>query len=223
MITQNSTDWEKHCFWRECKNKSRLIISRSSGYLVKYTKEVERRLEENKCPVCGLPKEKWTRRKDWMCCSTDCTSNFHNNGFYEIFSQVSLRNKVFARDNYTCVKCGKKAFEDYKKLPKWEEQSDSSKTFSGSLYSPYNWIDDKGKPFILDHIIPIALGGEEYDIKNTQTLCPTCNKEKTKQDAKRIAEIRRIEAAFEGMNYSLVKGLIGKARTQKSIEEYFGE
>lgn len=45
-----------------------------------------------------------------------------------------------------------------------------------------------------DHIIPIAIGGDEWDIDNVQTLCKDkCNKIKTKQDAKDIAKQRRIE------------------------------
>ncbi len=46
---------------------------------------------------------------------------------------------------------------------------------------------------IADHIIPIALGGDEWDMANIQTLCLECNKIKTKQDHKDIAKLRRIE------------------------------
>lgn len=45
--------------------------------------------------------------------------------------------------------------------------------------------------FVVDHIEPIALGGEEFDINNLQTLCQRCNKIKTKADMKRIAFLRR--------------------------------
>ena len=44
---------------------------------------------------------------------------------------------------------------------------------------------------ILDHITPIALGGEEFDEKNMQILCVSCNKIKTKQDFGHIAEAKR--------------------------------
>ncbi len=44
-----------------------------------------------------------------------------------------------------------------------------------------------------DHIEPIALGGDEWDINNIQILCQKCNKIKTKEDAKKIAKQRRIE------------------------------
>ena len=42
-----------------------------------------------------------------------------------------------------------------------------------------------------DHIIPIALGGDEFDINNVQTLCKLCDKIKTAKDTKDIAKVRR--------------------------------
>ena len=44
-----------------------------------------------------------------------------------------------------------------------------------------------------DHIIPIALGGKQWNLKNVQTLCIKCNKIKTKKDMKKIAKQRRKE------------------------------
>ena len=52
--------------------------------------------------------------------------------------------------------------------------------------------------YILDHIKPIALGGEEFDEKNLQILCKECDKIKTRQDHKDIAELRRTEKKLEG-------------------------
>ena len=49
-----------------------------------------------------------------------------------------------------------------------------------------------------DHIVPIALGGPEFDIENVQTLCVSCNKEKTAADAKLIAERRAVEKKLVG-------------------------
>jgi len=46
---------------------------------------------------------------------------------------------------------------------------------------------------ILDHIKPIALGGEEFDEDNLQILCKDCDKIKTRQDHKDIAKLRSIE------------------------------
>jgi 5-methylcytosine-specific restriction endonuclease McrA len=45
----------------------------------------------------------------------------------------------------------------------------------------------------LDHIIPIALGGQQFgDPSNLQLLCPDCNREKTSKDISVIAREKRI-------------------------------
>lgn len=49
--------------------------------------------------------------------------------------------------------------------------------------------DDDWK-LVADHIVPIALGGPEFDMKNVQTLCLGCNKIKTRGDAQKIAKLR---------------------------------
>ena len=79
--------------------------------------------------------------------------------------------RAIKRDNHRCVKCG-----------------------SNGYY--FHWNGDKKEDqngFVVDHIHPIALGGDEWDLNNLQTLCPACNKIKTKEDAANIAEARRIE------------------------------
>ena len=111
------------------------------------------------CPMCGLHKKEWKRRTDWRCCSTKCTTKLENQTTY----WQSLRLKVFRRDKWSCVKCGKID------------------------------IDKEGTILIGDHIIPICLGGDEWDMDNVQTLCIKCDKIKTKQDKVEIAKQRRIE------------------------------
>ena len=44
---------------------------------------------------------------------------------------------------------------------------------------------------IADHIKPISLGGEEFELDNIQTLCKACNKIKTKNDMRIIAAERK--------------------------------
>lgn len=96
-----------------------------------------------------------------------CCSKKCTGEFYEnlaVLDWSKVRIKAFKRDNYTCQYCGKK-FEP-----------------------PYG-----ANQLIADHIVPIAVGGEEFDINNVQTLCIDCNKIKTKRDAQRIAKFRRRE------------------------------
>lgn len=55
--------------------------------------------------------------------------------------------------------------------------------------------EDKGAnhTMVADHILPIALGGEEFDPANIQLLCQVCNKIKTRADMKDIGKQRKIE------------------------------
>lgn len=46
--------------------------------------------------------------------------------------------------------------------------------------------------YVIDHIKPIALGGDEWNTNNMQTLCIDCNKIKTKKDIQLIAIERKI-------------------------------
>jgi len=46
---------------------------------------------------------------------------------------------------------------------------------------------------VADHVVAIALGGEEWDMDNIQTLCKWCNKEKTRIDIGKIARLRDVE------------------------------
>ena len=125
-------------------------------------------------------KERRNKEGQLLCLVPDCnnlralfktsnrTRNYckeHDFGDMRRFTNwVVLRNKVLQRDNNACVKCGTK---------------EAFKLCKSNL--------------IADHIKAIALGGDEWDMKNIQTLCEKCNKIKTKEDAKKIAQLRRNE------------------------------
>lgn len=141
---------------------------RSCGAVYKMSEQQYNWLHSRCCPICGLHKDKWTRRKDWRCCSTKCTSKFSDLTFiWQIF-----RLEIFIRDKHTCVKCGEKPMIT-------------------SCYDPKSIPNDAA--LIGDHIIPIALGGEEFELDNVQTLCIPCDKIKTAKDMKDIAKQRRKE------------------------------
>ena len=128
-------------------------------------KQQRKWLDSSCCPMCGLPKKDWKRRIDWTCCSTDCTTKYSEH----ILVWQYWKLKSFKRDNFTCVKCGEKPTQE-----DWHKKV----------------IPDTSK-LVGDHVIPIAIGGEEYELDNVQTLCIKCNKIKTKEDAKRIALYRK--------------------------------
>lgn len=146
-----------------------MVIKRQAYKLV-ILEPAKTRIAQNKCPSCGKPKSKWDRRTDWTCCSTKCTEKYHD--LYEIIGQGDFRSKILKRDKYTCQKCGKKPLLEFPsgKLTDWPDKSQ----------------------LIVDHIKPIAIGGDQWDLNNVQTLCLQCNKIKTKKDAGDIAKDRRI-------------------------------
>jgi len=103
------------------------------------------------------------------------------------------------------------------------------KNHSGSDMSPFtSWVGLRSKilkrdnyccvkcknkesyehPLIADHIIAIALGGDEWDMDNIQTLCSKCNKIKTANDAKEIAKLRHSEKLIDSGQKQLVEVVI---------------
>jgi 5-methylcytosine-specific restriction endonuclease McrA len=131
------------------------------------------RREDKLCLVCAKPKADWgTRNRNFRCCSQECTKQFWlRTDLVTVKNWQLLRQKVFVRDNFTCKMCGHTPMTAY-----WN--------------NPDQLIHDDSK-LIGDHIKPIALGGDQWDPENIQTLCLACNKIKTAQDAKAIGRARR--------------------------------
>ena len=133
-----------------------------------FSEIAEKRIHNDQCPNCGKPKSEWNRRTDWRCCSTKCTEEFwktHNKSW----SWEQFRMEVFKRDKGVCQMCNDKfTFIEYqtkKEYPDWSK-------------------------LVADHIKPLAIGGEMWEMDNLQTLCQRCNKKKTKQDLKDIANYK---------------------------------
>ena len=73
-------------------------------------------------------------------------------------SNQKQRFRIYTRDNFSCVKCGRK-FD----VPKdWNQ---TSAIHDGEMYLE------------LDHIKPISKGGSN-EIENKQAMCEKCNREK---------------------------------------------
>lgn len=150
------------------------MVKQRQRWVRNYSELAKRRIHNRECPACGKPKSEWTRRTDWTCCSKKCSEKFYDEQ-QSIQSWETTKAMAFKRDDYSCVWCGKRFAYTSKYPPhKGHEFPDTSK-------------------LIGDHIIPIAVGGEEFDINNVQTLCIACNKLKTKRDAGIIARFRRRE------------------------------
>lgn len=165
------------------------MVKQREGYTRIFSDLAIQRIKDNCCPSCGKSKDVWTRRKDWRCCSLECTERFWKEQV-KVKSWQDLREKCFERDGWKCVKCGKQ--------PTLLVRSGFQSIWSKVLKKEYiqEWHDEMVTivdTLIADHIYAIALGGEEWDINNLQTLCPECNKIKTAEDAKKIAQLRDIE------------------------------
>jgi len=145
-------------------------------YIRIYSKIAEKRIENNECPVCGKPKTEWNRRTDWRCCSKECTEKFYDEHDKSLHWSW-VRSRVFKKDNYTCAMCGER-FVIIAKHPdyKGEEFADTAK-------------------LVCDHIKPLAMDGEMWDMENLQTLCIECNKKKTAFDQAIIAKYKKIKKA----------------------------
>jgi 5-methylcytosine-specific restriction endonuclease McrA len=157
------------------------MVKQRENYKIVISKEAQERINNNQCPSCGLPKEEYKRRKDWRCCSTECTNKYVKQ--MVTYGWPQLRLKAFVRDDFTCQHCGirpkKKELESYPK--------------EGGGFD-YKWVETNmhdSNALIGDHIIPIALGGDEWDIDNVQTLCVSCDKKKFKDDNKKIKDLRK--------------------------------
>lgn len=82
---------------------------------------------------------------------------------------TKLRNQIVQKDGNRCTRCGTE-FKQKRKVDGWV-------TWESNL--------------IVDHKLPIALGGLEFDENNLQTLCVDCNRIKNKFDQSLIAKYRR--------------------------------
>ena len=101
------------------------------------------------------------------------------------------KREKYKTNNRTRNYCENHNGYDIHKFNSWEGVR--NRAFKRDSYTCVKCGKKDTDTFIGDHIIPIALGGEEFDIDNVQTLCIACNKIKTKQDIKDIAKQRRKE------------------------------
>jgi 5-methylcytosine-specific restriction endonuclease McrA len=78
--------------------------------------------------------------------------------------RYSVRKKVYKRDNYTCVYCGRKADQIIER---------KSPTYLITLM-----LNDDWRPFEIDHKKPRCLGGSNH-MRNLLTSCAKCNNKKS--------------------------------------------
>lgn len=157
-------------------------------------------IEDGICPVCGKK-----NNRSYRCCSKECTAKFWVHK--EVFWSADLKGMCFKRDDFTCQDCGAnnkaheeqhQRFEDWLGKFKKEDQKPYGYQPDGQFIQAIvayeretNDLTPEFVSFECDHIVPIALGGDEYDLKNLQTLCVKDHKKKTAREAKDFARARK--------------------------------
>jgi hypothetical protein len=125
------------------------------------TEEEKLRVLNHQCVQCGVS---LLPNKRLVYCSDACRQ-----AYWIRHDWSDLRAKVLKKADYTCSKCGFKP-----------EISEHGYSFGHQT-----------RALVVDHIVPIALGGEEFDESNLQVLCFKCDKEKTRIDRKKIRKAKR--------------------------------
>lgn len=123
--------------------------------------ELEERIARGICPICETPREQWPRKHHGRCCTPECNREYYRRT--GTWWEI-VRFEVAEAAGYRCATCGR----------------DCRQVVFGKWYTG-----------AVDHIVPIALGGDEFDRANLQLLCEDCNRTKTRNDMARIAEVRR--------------------------------
>jgi len=153
-------------------------------------------------PTCDNLRQKHKTRPTYR---KYCSEHVYSD-IWDFTSWKTIRENAFKRDNYSCVKCGDNR-KEIKVSTKQKRMSNKVEFLSGREKPKYEFYDYSYlfTNFIGDHIIPISLGGDEFDIDNVQTLCIKCNKIKTAEDQKKIAVQRRKEKIDNYKNMEIIE------------------
>jgi len=129
------------------------------------------RLDQHACPVCGRERVDFPPGFiDSLCCGSTCTSAYWSEHRPTV---GEMRLIVLLEQEGKCAHC------------KTAIRVPGPGAAEGRTAA---------QPFVLDHIRPIAMGGDQWALANLQVLCARCNKIKTARDMGRIAWWKRYHA-----------------------------
>jgi 5-methylcytosine-specific restriction endonuclease McrA len=132
------------------------------------TPEEKERIARRACPVCGCERSEFPAGWDAICCQPPCSAKYWRE---EHPTVGEMRRLVLLEQEGKCARC--------------RREIQKSQT-AGRGRNPVH-------PCILDHIRPIAMGGDQWDAGNLQVLCSRCNRIKTARDIGEIARWKRYE------------------------------
>jgi 5-methylcytosine-specific restriction endonuclease McrA len=137
------------------------------------TPEERERLARKACPACGRERADFPPGRDTLCCSPACSAAYWRE---ERPTVTEMRRLVLLEQEGKCAHCRKE-------IPR----------------SPAAGGRDRSHPWILDHIRPIAMGGDQWAPGNLQVLCARCNRIKTARDIGRIVRWKRYHGRGPGL------------------------
>jgi 5-methylcytosine-specific restriction endonuclease McrA len=131
-----------------------------------YTPEEKERLSRGACPHCGRERSNFSPRNEHTtCCQASCTMEY----WYKQRPTIAeMRRLVRDEQGGKCARCRQVVHK------------------SSAPKDPYT-----RHHYVLDHIRPIAMGGDQWARDNLQVLCRRCNRIKTARDMGKITRWKK--------------------------------
>ena len=131
-----------------------------------FTPEEKERLARKACPICGRERSEFNYgNRNALCCRPSCSAGYWGRQRPTV---TEMRRLVLAEQNGKCAHC-RREIHEFKAAE--------------CLYIHHRYI--------LDHIRPIAMDGDQWARDNLQVLCGRCNKIKTARDMGRITRWKK--------------------------------
>jgi 5-methylcytosine-specific restriction endonuclease McrA len=148
-----------------------------------YTPEEKDRLSRGACPYCGRERIHFNPGNEHtLCCQASCTMEY----WYKQRPTIAeMRRRVRDEQGGKCARCRQVVHE------------------SNAQGDPH--IHHR---YVLDHIRPIAMGGDQWARDNLQVLCRRCNRIKTARDMGTIAWWKK----YNGRSLALREGTSRQVR-----------
>ena len=151
--------------------------------------DIERKRDKEGRVIC-LNCDKYLPKRRQKYCSDNCSFEWATKHSHRL-----LRSKLIKKYRGKCAICNKiptKRENRYPHLTDKEWKEIKQFAYAIKFTNEYALLLDNTQ-LILDHKVPIALGGAEFEEDNLQILCLDCNKKKTKYDFSEISKARKIE------------------------------